>query len=136
LRDDWRDAGIPIDQIAVELSASDRSSLTALNRSYDVPSFDFAARFNLRQLPGTLDLVDFKGQRASATFHAEGPWQGNLLFVRRDLVADFAGDRKVVQVAWGERVVNAERGALPAWMSSLYESYDYVWRDVQRFNSP
>jgi len=136
LRDDWCDAGIPVDQIAVELTASDRSSSTALNRSYDIPSFDFAARFNLRQLPGTLDLVDFKGRRASATFRAEGSWQGNLLFVRRDLVAEFAGHRKVIRVAWGERVVNAERVALPAWMSSLYEGYDYVWRDVQRFSSP
>jgi len=42
-----------------------------LKRSYDVPSFDFAAPFGLRQLPGTLDLVGFDGIRASATFHAE-----------------------------------------------------------------
>jgi len=39
------------------------------------PLFEFAARFGLRQLPGTLDLVGFEGVCASApqTFRAPRP---------------------------------------------------------------
>jgi hypothetical protein len=47
-----------------------------LKQSYYVPSFEFAARFGLRQLPGTLDLVSLDGVRASATFRAHEPWRG------------------------------------------------------------
>jgi hypothetical protein len=47
----------------------DSTSETGPGGSYDVPSFEFAARFDLRQLPGTVDLVDLvglDGRRASA----------------------------------------------------------------------
>lgn len=75
-----------------------------LSRGYAVPSYEFAAQFSLRQMPGTLDLVGLDGTRASATFSVAEPWIGHLLFVRRELVTGYAGDRAAVQVAWGERV--------------------------------
>jgi len=134
LQHDRSDVGIKFSQVAVELMTVVGGSPTALKGSYDVPSFEFAALSRLRQLPGTLDLVDFDGVRASATFRAEKPWRGNLLFVRRDLIAGFARDRSVMQVAWGERGLTFERGSVPKWVNAIYESYEYVWHQIRVTN--
>jgi hypothetical protein len=136
LRHDWGDEGIGFDQIAVELSAGDGGSPTVLTRSYDVPSFKFAARFGLRQLPGTLDLVGLDGVRASATVRTEPPWQGQLLFVRRDLVFNFADDRRIVQVGWGEREVTVDWSSVPAWVREVHEKHENLWRDVRVLDAP
>lgn len=128
---DWSDEGIGIEQVAVELSAGEVESQAVLKRSYDVPSFAFAAHFGLRQLPGTLDLVDVEGIRASATFRAAGPWRGQLLFLRRDLLVGFARERRIVQVGWGEREITVEWSNAPAWLREIHQSYQHLWRDTQ-----
>ncbi|MFI1952846.1 NACHT domain-containing protein [Streptomyces xinghaiensis] len=130
LRGDWQDDGIGLDQIAVEF-APDSTSEIGLGGSFDVPSFEFAAKFGLRQLPGTVDLVGLDGQRASAVFRADKPWRGHLLFLRRDLVEDFAGDRRIMQVAWGEREVTADWNSVPSWMRAVHRSYAHVWRHIR-----
>jgi hypothetical protein len=136
LRRDWRDEGIGLGQVAVALSTGEGGSPTKLERSYDVPSFEFAARFGLRQLPGTLDLVGLDGVRASATFRTEKPWHGQLLFLRRNLVLDFAGDRRIMQVAWGEREVTVEWNSMPAWIRTVHQTHENVWRDIRVLNEP
>jgi hypothetical protein len=65
------------------------------------------------QLPGTLDLVSLDGVRASATFKAEAPWRGHLLFLRRDLVTGNAGGRRIMQDTWGEHEVTVDWNAVP-----------------------
>ena len=136
LRSDWRNDGISLAQVAVELATGEGGSPTVLKRSYDVPSFEFAARFGLRQLPGTLDLVGFDGVRASATFSAEEPWRGQLLFVRRDLIVDFAGDRRIAQVGWGERELTVEWSSVPAWVREVHQRNEHVWRDMRVLDEP
>jgi hypothetical protein len=136
LRHDWREEGIGLGQVAVELSTGEGGSPTVLKRSYYVPSFEFAGRFGLRQLPGTLDLVGLDGVRASATFGTEEPWRGQLLFLRRDLVVDFAGIRRIMQVAWGEREVTVEWSSVPDWVSEVYQSYENLWRDIRVIKEP
>ena len=136
LRRDWRDEGIGLGQVAVELSTGEGGSATVLERSYDVPSFEFAARFGLRQLPGTLDLVGFDGARASATFRTEKPWRGHLLFLRRDLMVDFAGNHRIMQVAWGEREVTVEWSSVPPWVRAVHQTYEHIWRDIRVLDEP
>jgi hypothetical protein len=135
LREDWRDPGIAIRQVASTLPTSEGASSTVLTQSFDVPSFEFAARFGLRQLPGTLDLVSLDGVRASATVRVEEPWHGQLLFLRRGLVADFADGRRIVQVAWGEREATVEWSAPPAWIREVQQSHENVWREVRLPNA-
>ncbi|NGO46968.1 NACHT domain-containing protein [Streptomyces ureilyticus] len=128
---DGQDDGIKPDQVAVDFSP-DSSSENGLGGSFDVPSYEFAAQFGLRQLPGTVDLVGLDGQRASAVFRVDKPWRGHLLFLRRDLVESFAGDRRIMQVAWGEREVSAaDWHSLPAWMDAVHQSYGHIWRHVR-----
>jgi len=131
LRQEWGDEGIEISQVAVEIPTTEGGSATTLDQSYNVPSFEFAARFGLRQLPGTLDLVDLAGTRASATFRTENPWRGTLLYIRRDLVVEFAGDRKIVQVGWGERQVTVDWGAVPVWVRDARQAYENLWRNIR-----
>ncbi len=131
---DWQDDGIRFDQVAVDF-APDSTSEIGLRGGYDVPSFEFAARFGLRQLPGTVDLVSLDGRRASATFRADNPWRGHLLFLRRDLVEDFADDRRIMQVAWGERQVATDWNSVPSWMRAAYRSYAHVWRNIRILGS-
>lgn len=131
LRRDWREEGITLGQVAVEFATGEQESPTALKRSYDAPSFEFAARFGLRQLPGTLDLVGIDGIRASATFRAAEPWRGHLLFLRRDLVDDFAGDQRIMQVAWGEREVTVDWRSVPSWTHDVHQAFAHVWRDIR-----
>ncbi|MFD8754945.1 NACHT domain-containing protein [Kitasatospora sp. NPDC059577] len=127
----WQDTeGIGLDQVAVEFS-SDSQSESALGGSYDVPSFEFAARFGLRQLPGTLDLVGLDGRRASAVFSVDKPWRGHLLFLRRDLVESFATGRRIMQVAWGEREVAVDWHTPPSWAREAQRTYTNVWRHVR-----
>lgn len=134
LRSDWRDAGIEVGQLAVELTTAEGGSPTALSRSYDVPAFEVAAYLALRQLPGTLDLVGLDGARASTTFRTEPPWRGQLLFMRRELVVAFAGPRRIVQVGWGEREVTVEWGAVPGWVEDAHQAHANLWREVRVVN--
>jgi hypothetical protein len=53
--------------------------------------FELVARFGLRQLPGTLDLIGLdNGVRALATFRTEGTVAGTTLFRRCGLVACYS----------------------------------------------
>jgi hypothetical protein len=109
--------------------------LHALTQSFDVPSFEFATQFGLRQLPGTLDLVGLDGVRASVAVRAEEPWHGQLLFLRRNLVVDFAGDRRILQVGWGEREVTVDWVSVPAWLRDVAQSHENVWREIRVLNT-
>ncbi|MFD6096360.1 NACHT domain-containing protein [Nocardiopsis flavescens] len=130
LRRDWNADGIRFDQIAVEFS-SENDIETGIGGSYDVPSFEFSSHFGLRQLPGTVDLVDRDGLRASAVFRTVKPWRGHLLFLRRDLVEGFAGDRRIMQVAWGEREVAVDWSSPPSWVRDAQRSHENIWRHIR-----
>ncbi|MEF9907193.1 hypothetical protein [Streptomyces sp. P9-A2] len=130
LRRDWQADGIGLDQVAVEHAPNSTSEI-GLGGSYDVPSFEFAARFGLRQLPGTTNLVGLDGRRASAVFRADRPWRGHLLFLRRDLVEGFAGDRRIMQVAWGEREVAVDWHSVPSRVRAAQRSHANVWCHIR-----
>ncbi|MBR7828879.1 hypothetical protein KDK95_21395 [Actinospica sp. MGRD01-02] len=134
LRRNWRDEGISVAQLGVDFYPVEGQ--TELDQAFSVPSYEFADQFGLRQLPGTLDLVGLDGSRVSATFRVDEPWRGNLLFLRRAHVLEFAGDRRVVQVAWGEREVTVQWNAVPAWVRSAQESYEHIWRSLNTLDQP
>jgi hypothetical protein len=129
LRRDWGEEGVRIGQLAVDLDPVGRKSPAALSQAYAVPSYEFAAEFSLRQLPGTLDLVGLDGIRASATFAGVDPWVGHLLFIRRALVEQHAKGRRVVQVAWGERVPAVDWHSTPDWVTAVYQAHENIWRE-------
>lgn len=131
----WNDDGIKVGQVAVQLSTIEGGSSADLQGSYDVPSYEFATRLGLRRLPGSLDLVGLDGVRASAVFTLATPWRGSLLYIRQDLVHEFAGDREVLQVAWGERELDFGSPEIPDWTRMVYQASENEWSDNRRSNS-
>lgn len=128
LQRDWQDSGIRVGQLAVDFEPIERKGPGLLSQGYAVPSHEFATEFSLRQMPGTLDLVGLDGTRASAAFAVAHPWTGHLLFLRREMVLAYAGDRAVVQVAWGERAPAVDWYSTPEWVSTAYRAHQHVWR--------
>lgn len=136
LRRNWQEEGIRYSQVAVELDKGEGGSQVSLDRSYDLPSYAFAAKFGLRRLPGTLDLVGLDGTRASAVFRAGGAWDGHLLFLRSDLLHEFAGERRIVQAGWGERGITADWHDEPDWLHEVYRDHEHIWREVRAVTMP
>jgi hypothetical protein len=120
------DDGAP--RLSVTFHGPTGSGPTLLQGSFPVPSFEFSSHFALRQLSGTLDLVDLNGVRVSATFSAPEPWNGRLLFVRNNLVRRFADSRSVVQVAWGERQIMDGRVKQSPAVMDARRKYENIWR--------
>ncbi len=123
----------PEGEIRVEVVAHEYNAETgALElpaRGCDVPSARIAEHFDLRQLPGTLDLVGLDGRSASKTFRAPDGFGGQLLYIREDLIREYASDRSLVQVAWGERRVLFGWNNRPDWFAETAENAD-VWRRI------
>ena len=126
LREDWHDTGIDVEMVATEFTSGGAGTTAGLDSSYYVPSYGFARAFDLRQLPGTLNLVMLDGTYASLTFKAISPWQGQFLYIRKDLLLHYADTRRVVQVAWGERLVDSPSG----WWGEVYDNMEHLWREI------
>ena len=130
LRDDWGDEGFDVERVATEYAFEGHRTSTGLDRSYFVPSYGFAQALDLRQLPGTLDLVTLDNARASMTFKAPEPWRGDLLYIRKDLLKRYANERHVLLVAWGERMIAGEWHSQPESFREIYDNGEYLWREI------
>jgi hypothetical protein len=96
-----------------------------------VPSSSVASAFNLRQRPGTLDLVSLDGRPASLTRAGPEGCEGDLLYLRRDLVAAHVNGRRMIQLAWGEREVDFDWRSPPHWLQSVHSEHADLWRLVE-----
>jgi hypothetical protein len=104
----WDEPGVQIELLGHEYSLETERTVTNEARGHWVPSQRFAVESQLRERPGTLDLVTLDGRAASLTRNAPVGFEGKVLFVRRDLLAEYARARTLVQVAWGERQVDVD----------------------------
>jgi hypothetical protein len=82
---------------------------STLNRAggATVPGRAFAQMFELHGAPQTFDLFEPDGRRASVSCRPDDPWEGNLLYIRGDLLRRFleAKSAELLWLAWGERQV-------------------------------
>jgi hypothetical protein len=51
-------------------------------------------------------------------------------YIRRDLLAEYAGARNLVQLAWGERQVDDDWGNPPDWLNDARSEHADLWRQV------
>lgn len=127
---DWQ-TGISVEVLAHAYDFSTDRSTTAEASGQRVPSRRISERFNLREFPRTLHMVELDGTPASFSMRAPESHDGRLLYVRRDLLEEFAGGRKLVQVAWGEREHHFEQSwDPPPWLSEIVRAYGNLWRRV------
>ena len=129
-------AGDPEVDIQVEILGheyevtTDRTP-TAVASGHWVPSQRFAERFGLRELPRTLDLVELDGSAASMTRRGPTGSAGKFLYLRADLLRKYAGDRKFLQLAWGERQIHlGSYSDPPQWMRDL-PGHANLWRKLR-----
>ncbi len=128
----WDDDGIDIELLGHEYAFEGSRTTTTIERSYHVPSHAIASAFDLRERPGTLDLVGLDGRHASLTRRSPAGWDGRLMFLRRDLVAAYAAGRRLVQIAWGEREIDLDWRSTPDWVDDARRQA--LWRQVQHLD--
>jgi hypothetical protein len=94
--------------VTVEILAHDyswESYHSEMNRagSARVPSWQFSTRFGLCSVPQGFDQCLPNGTRATITLSGVDGLEGDVLYIREDLLLQYVGDRAVVWFAFGER---------------------------------
>ena len=130
----WGHPGLEIELLGHGYDIEAGRTTTNLASGHWVPSHNVASKLELRQRPGTLDLVGLDGRGASVTLDGPTSFDGKLLYIRRDLLAKYGGARALVQIAWGERQVDVDWGDPPEWLNDVRSKHAELWRRVAIIN--
>jgi hypothetical protein len=125
--------GAPINVESLSHTFSWESYHSSLNQAGGalLPSKRFSRQFGLRGVPQSFDQVLPDGSLASLSFEAPGDFSGHLLYLREDLLAQYAGERKLVWFALGERTLDRSPHArVPDWLEKLYRTQGMSWSRV------
>src|SRR5690606_29754075 len=89
-----------------------------LNRagSTRVPSQPFSHRFDLRSTAQSFDQFLADGSRATITLSGVDGLEGELLYIREDLLRQYLGDHALVWLAFGERELRPYPPSPPEWL--------------------
>ena len=95
-----------------------------------VPSKLLTAATDLRSVPAGFDQVDPDGKIATRSYTAPPGFTGHMLYVRSDVLREYAQDRVIVTFGWGERQTQLGGGTLPAPLQRIYWAHRNVWRNI------
>lgn len=100
-----------------------------------VPSAAFSRHFDLRARAQQFDQAEFDGTAAALVYRAPEGFEGHVLYLREDLVREYAAatGAQILFAAWGERQL--ARGGWenpPDWLRTAYTDSSMVWRRVVR----
>jgi hypothetical protein len=126
--------GRPIDVEILAHSFSWESYHSALNRAGGVlvPSARFSRAVGLRGFPQKFAQISPDGRKSTLSVGAPPGFTGALLYLRADLLKQFAGNRRLIWCLWGERGVTSQFGARPEWFDEVFKDYSMVWRKIVR----
>jgi hypothetical protein len=121
--------------LEVELLAHNyawESHHSTLNRAGGtrVPSRIFSEQFDLRSIPQSFDQVLPNGTRASITLKGVDGLEGDVLYLRQELLRQYVGDRTIVWLAFGRRELWPYPPSPPKWLESIERSHANEWRVV------
>jgi len=121
--------------VVVEVLAHDyawESYHSEMNRagSARVPSRHFSTRFDLRSVPQGFDQCLPDGTRATVTLSGVDGLDGDLLYVRDDLLRQYVGDRDIVWFAFGERELRPYPPSPPQWLVDAQQQQANAWCEV------
>ncbi len=129
----------------VELSPGNTIQVEALAHSFNweshhspvnqarnalIPSRGFSDAFDLRGTPQSFDQVLPDGALASISFEAPVGFEGEIIYLREDLLRKYAKNRHFIWFLWGEREIYTERDA-PDWLVAAIRKNAQVWRMVK-----
>jgi hypothetical protein len=122
-------------EMSVEVLAHDyawESYHSEINRagSARVPSRLFSSRFDLRSVPQGFDQCLPDGSRATITLSGVDGLQGNVLYIRGDLILQYVGDRDVVVFAFGGRELRPYPISPPHWLLEAQRDQMNAWCEV------
>lgn len=121
--------------VSVEVLAHDyawESYHSEMNRagSARVPSRLFSSRFDLRSVPQGFDQCLPDGTRATITLSGVDGLEGDVLYIRTNLIRDYVGDRDVVWFAFGERELRPYPPSPPKWLLDAQRAQTNAWCEV------
>ena len=100
-----------------------------------VPSKSFSAAFGLRGAPQTFSQELSDGVAVSKTLGAPGEFSGYVLYLREDLVLEYARGRQLVWFVWGERQLCPFPIVIPDWLVKARIDQADVWQYVRQHHS-
>lgn len=95
-----------------------------------VPSKLFSEAFDLRRIPRGFDQVTPEGRMAAISAGAPEGMTGNLLYIREDLLHQYAAGRCLVWLVWGERQLHPYREV--EWLAEARRENSDIWKRVAR----
>src|SRR5436190_23830124 len=98
-----RDSTVEVEVLAHEYAWESYHSEMNRAGSARVPSRCFSSRFDLRSAPQSFDQFLADRTRATVTLRGVDGLDGDVLYVREDLLRQYVGERAVVWFAFGER---------------------------------
>ncbi|HDH03674.1 MAG TPA: hypothetical protein ENH15_05460 [Actinobacteria bacterium] len=121
--------------VVVEVLAHDyawESYHSEMNRagSARVPSRHFASRFDLLSLPQSFNQYLPDGTRASVTLSGIDGLEGNVLYLREDLLRQYVADRDILWFAFGERELRPYPPSPPQWLLDAQRQQTNAWHEV------
>lgn len=121
--------------VEVEVLAHDyawESHHSELNQtgSRRIPSQPFSDRFGLYNAPQVFDQFLPDGSRATITLSGVDGLDGDILYVREDLLREYVGGRKIVVFAFGERELRPYPSSPPKWLVNGQQQQLNVWSEV------
>ena len=129
--------GVPVGagNVEVEVLAHDfewESYHSEMNRagSARVPSRCFSERFGLRSAPQSFDQFLADGTRATVTLRGVDGLDGDILYVRGDLLRQYVGERTVVWFTFGGRELQPYPPSPPEWLVDAQRQQANEWREV------
>lgn len=95
-----------------------------------VPSQPFSHRFDLRNAPQDFDQFLPDGSRATITLSGVDGLEGNVLYIREDLLRKYVDDNAIIWFAFGERELRPYPPSPPQWLENVYRQQANAWCKV------
>lgn len=97
-----------------------------------VPSRPFSEMFDLRGVPQAFHQTLPDGTPAALSLRAPTGFEGELLYVREELLERYAEGRSVLWLIWGERLLTNYSRDYPDWLIEVHQARHNEWRMVWR----
>lgn len=97
-----------------------------------VPSRSFSAKFDLRGVPQSFNQMLADGTIATISLGGLDGLDGDILYVKEDLLQAYAGERSIVWFWFGERQLNPYPSSPPDWLVDAQRAEAHIWRTILR----
>lgn len=95
-----------------------------------VPSQPFSTQFDLRGIAQSFDQLLPDGERVTITLSGVDGLDGEIVYIREDLLRQYIGGRDIVWFVCGERMLSPYPSSPPQWLVDAQRQQANSWREV------